>query len=94
MLELGEDSQPLHEQVGSLIADAGVDTLIGLGSDAHYYLEGAPSVPHREVASDPEQAARLVIEHAVDGAVILVKGSYGSHSWQVADILREKGTNR
>ena len=94
MLELGDDSQPLHEQVGALIADAGVDTLIGLGSDAHYYLEGAPSVPHREVASDPEQAARLVIEHAVDGAVILVKGSYGSHSWQVADILREKGTNR
>ena len=94
MLELGDDSQPLHEQVGALIADAGVDTLIGLGSDAHYYLEGAPSVPHREVASDPEQAARLVIEHAVHGAVILVKGSYGSHSWQVADILREKGTNR
>ena len=94
MLELGDDSQPLHEQVGALIADAGVDTLIGLGSDAHYYLEGAPSVPHREVASDPEHAARLVIEHAVDGAVILVKGSYGSHSWQVADILREKGTNR
>lgn len=49
---------------------------------------------HREVASDPEQAARLAIEHAEDGAVILVKGSYGSHSWQVADILREKGTNR
>ena len=94
MLELGDDSQPLHVQVGALIADAGVDTLIGLGSDAHYYLEGAPSVPHCEVASDPEQAARLVIEHAVDGAVILVKGSYGSHSWQVADILREKGTNR
>ena len=94
MLELGEESRSLHEQVGALVADAGVDTLIGLGSDAHYYLEGAPSVPHREVASDPEQAARLVIEHAVDGAVILVKGSYGSHSWQVADILREKGTNR
>ena len=94
MLELGDDSQSLHEQVGTMIEDAGVDTLIGLGADAHYYLEGAPGVAHREVASDPEQAARLAIEHAEDGAVILVKGSYGSHSWQVADILREKGTNR
>ena len=94
MLELGDDSQSLHEQVGTMIEDAGVDTLIGLGTDAHYYLEGAPGVAHREVASDPEQAARLAIEHAEDGAVILVKGSYGSHSWQVADILREKGTNR
>lgn len=94
MLELGDDSQPLHEQVGAMAADAGIDTLIGLGTDAHYYLEGAPHVPHREVASDPEQAARLVIEHAADGSVILVKGSYGSHSWQVADILREKGTDR
>ena len=94
MLELGEDSQSLHQQVGALIADAGVDTLIGLGSDAHYYLEGAPEVPNREVAADPQDAARLALEHAEDGAVVLVKGSFGSQSWQVADILREKGTTR
>ena len=94
MLELGEDSQSLHHQVGALIADAGVDTLIGLGTDAHYYLEGAPDVPNREVAADPQDAARLALEHAEDGAVVLVKGSFGSQSWQVADILREKGTTR
>ena len=94
MLELGEDSQSLHQQVGALIADAGVDTLIGLGTDAHYYLEGAPDVPNREVAADPQDAARLALEHAEDGAVVLVKGSFGSQSWQVADILREKGTTR
>jgi len=94
MLELGEDSQSLHQQVGALIADAGVETLIGLGTDAHYYLEGAPDVPNREVASDPQDAARLALEHAKDGAVVLVKGSFGSQSWQVADILREKGTTR
>ena len=88
MLELGEDSQSLHQQVGALIADAGVDTLIGLGTDAHYYLEGAPDVPN------PQDAARLALEHAEDGAVVLVKGSFGSQSWQVADILREKGTTR
>ena len=94
MLELGEDSQSLHQQVGVLIADAGVETLIGLGTDAHYYLEGAPDVPNREVAADPQDAARLALEHAMDGAVVLVKGSFGSQSWQVADILREKGTTR
>ena len=94
MRELGEDSQSLHQQVGVLIADAGVETLIGLGTDAHYYLEGAPDVPNREVAADPQDAARLALEHAKDGAVVLVKGSFGSQSWQVADILREKGTTR
>lgn len=94
MLELGEDSQSLHQQVGALIADAGVDTLIGLGADAHYYLEGAQGVPSREVAADPRDAARLAMEHAQDGAVVLVKGSFGSQSWQVADNLREKGTTR
>ena len=94
MLELGEDSQSLHQQVGALIADAGVDTLIGLGADAHYYLEGAQGVPSREVAADPQDAARLALEHAQDGAVVLVKGSFGSQSWQVADLLREKGTTR
>ena len=92
MLELGEESQSLHQQVGALIADAGVDTLIGLGADAHYYLEGAPEVPNRVLAADPQDAARLALSHAEDGAVVLVKGSFGSQSWQVADILREKGT--
>ena len=94
MLELGEDSQSLHEQVGAMIEACGVETLIGLGADAHYYLEGASAVPNRQVASDPSDAARLALEFAGDGAVVLVKGSFGSHSWQVADILREKGMTR
>lgn len=94
MLELGEDSQSLHEQVGAMIEACGAETLIGLGADAHYYLEGASAVPNRQVASDPADAARLALEFAGDGAVVLVKGSFGSHSWQVADILREKGMTR
>ena len=94
MLELGEDSQPLHEQVGAMVAEAGVETLIGLGADAHYYLEGASAVTNRVVAEDPADAARLALEFAADGAVVLVKGSFGSYSWQVADILREKGMTR
>ena len=94
MLELGEDSQSLHEQVGAMIEACGVETLIGLGTDAYYYLEGASAVPNRQVASDPADAARLALEFAGDGAVVLVKGSFGSHSWQVADILREKGMTR
>ena len=94
MLELGEDSRSLHEQVGAMIEEAGVDVLVGLGANAHYYLEGASGVPHREVASDPSDAARLALQFAGDGAVVLVKGSFGSHSWQVADILREKGMTR
>jgi len=94
MLELGEDSQSLHEQVGAMIEACGVETLIGLGTDAHYYLEGASAVPNRQVASDPADAARPALEFAGDGAVVLVKGSFGSHSWQVADILREKGMTR
>ncbi len=94
MLELGEDTQSMHMRVGEMIAKAGVDTLIGLGANAHYYLEGAETVPNREVASDPADAARLALQFAKDGAVVLVKGSFGSHSWQVADILREKGMTR
>ena len=94
MLELGEDSHPLHEQVGAMVAEAGVETLIGLGADAHYYLEGASAVTNRVVAEDPADAARLALEFAADGAVVLVKGSFGSYSWQVADILREKGMTR
>ena len=49
---------------------------------------------NRVVAEDPADAARLALEFAADGAVVLVKGSFGSYSWQVADILREKGMTR
>ena len=51
-------------------------------------------MPNRVVAVDPQDGARLALSHAEDGAVVLVKGSFGSQSWQVADILREKGTTR
>ena len=45
MLELGEDSRSLHEQVGAMIEEAGVDALVGLGANAHYYLEGSQRCP-------------------------------------------------
>ena len=94
MLELGEDSPATHRAVGAMLSGAGVDALIGLGRDAHYYSEGAASVPDRVLVEDPGAALAAVLDRLTDDCVVLVKGSYNSYSWQVADGLLEEATTR
>ncbi|RRR34045.1 UDP-N-acetylmuramoyl-tripeptide--D-alanyl-D-alanine ligase [Schaalia georgiae] len=94
MLELGEDSAATHRAVGAMLSDAGVGTLIGLGRDAHYYSEGAAAVPDRVLVEDPGAALAAVLDRLTDDCVVLVKGSYNSYSWKVADGLLEEATTR
>ncbi|WP_022868040.1 UDP-N-acetylmuramoyl-tripeptide--D-alanyl-D-alanine ligase [Schaalia vaccimaxillae] len=94
MLELGEASADTHRQVGIMAAEAGVETLVVLGPDAPYYLEGAgPHVLGISVDS-VQDAVEAVIDALVDASVVLVKGSFGSRSWQVAEALQERGISR
>ncbi len=46
------------------------------------------------LAGSVEEAAALLCAKLEPGCVVLVKGSYGSQSWKVADLLREKGVQR
>ncbi|EJF46533.1 UDP-N-acetylmuramoyl-tripeptide--D-alanyl-D-alanine ligase [Schaalia georgiae F0490] len=94
MLELGEDSPATHRAVGAMLSDARVGTLIGLGRDAHYYSEGAAAVPDRVLVEDPGAALAAVLNRLTDDCVVLVKGSYNSYSWKVADGLLEEATAR
>lgn len=93
MLELGEESAELHRAVGAFALEAGVSSLIVLGADAPGYLAGAPGV-EGVLAATEEEAAAEACARLEAGCVVLVKGSYGSRSWKVADILREKGAQR
>lgn len=91
MLELGEASAPTHREVGIMAAEAGVDTLIVLGADAPFYLEGAGPKVCGRVAVDVDDAIRVACDALEDGCVVLVKGSLYSYSWQVAEALQKKG---
>ncbi|WP_276669414.1 UDP-N-acetylmuramoyl-tripeptide--D-alanyl-D-alanine ligase [Schaalia cardiffensis] len=94
MLELGEESAELHRAVGDMARDGGVTTLVVLGGDSHFYLEGAGDKVEGVLAGSVEEAAALLCAKLEPGCVVLVKGSYGSQSWKVADLLREKGVQR
>lgn len=89
MLELGEASIPTHHKVGIMAAEMGVQTLIALGSGASFYLEGAGERVRGVHVLTVGDAIRAGVEALVDDCVVLVKGSFGSNSWQVASALHE-----
>ncbi|MCK9390424.1 MAG: UDP-N-acetylmuramoyl-tripeptide--D-alanyl-D-alanine ligase [Syntrophales bacterium] len=79
MLELGDQEELWHQEIGGLLADTGVDRVYLRGRLAGATAAGAlkqglpaSSVIHRE---DPEEITSDIISYAKDGDWILVKGS-------------------
>jgi UDP-N-acetylmuramoyl-tripeptide--D-alanyl-D-alanine ligase len=82
MLELGDQSLPLHEACGRAAAAAGVERLVAVGAAAAARLAsaavaaGLPAAAVTHVASSAE-AADLLAADVVAGDLVLVKGSRG-----------------
>jgi UDP-N-acetylmuramoyl-tripeptide--D-alanyl-D-alanine ligase len=81
MLELGEHSERLHEDIGALIAETGVDRAILKGQYSGSVKKGAVKSgmsPDRIIVeSDPEIVAAQVNSTVGKGDWVLVKGSRG-----------------
>ena len=81
MLELGPDSERYHREIGTLIAESGVDLLFACGKQATSVAQGARSVgmSHTKIitAADVELLAEDVTDLLEPGDVVLVKGSRG-----------------
>jgi UDP-N-acetylmuramoyl-tripeptide--D-alanyl-D-alanine ligase len=91
MLELGELAAELHHELGREAAGAGIDRIVLVGelskATAAGALEGgltSEAVLHVE---DAAAAARVLLESAREGDVILVKGSRRMHLEQVVRAL-------
>jgi UDP-N-acetylmuramoyl-tripeptide--D-alanyl-D-alanine ligase len=82
MLELGDQSLPLHDACGRAAAAAGVERLVAVGDAAAARLAsaavaaGLPSAAVTHLATSAE-AADLVAAEVVAGDLVLVKGSRG-----------------
>jgi UDP-N-acetylmuramoyl-tripeptide--D-alanyl-D-alanine ligase len=82
MLELGDQSLPLHEACGRAAAAAGVERLVAVGAAAAARLAsaavaaGLPAAAVTHVATSAE-AADLLAADVVAGDLVLVKGSRG-----------------
>ncbi len=91
MLELGPESAQIHAEVGEQAQQAEPAKVVLLGQGAQRYAAGITDPAGQgniAGAADPELAASLIISEVSEGDVVLVKGSYGSSAWQVADRLR------
>ncbi|HLW76029.1 MAG TPA: UDP-N-acetylmuramoyl-tripeptide--D-alanyl-D-alanine ligase [Bryobacteraceae bacterium] len=83
MLELGQWAEPLHRDVGTYVAEQGVDVLVGIRGAACCMLDAATRAGLRAGAAfffeQPDDAGRLLRTIAQPGDAILFKGSRGVH---------------
>jgi len=78
MLELGDDSQRLHQQLGAAAVDEGFSLVLGVGEQAAALVESARQAGaevgwYQDVAAAAEEVPLLLLS----GDVVLVKGSRG-----------------
>jgi UDP-N-acetylmuramoyl-tripeptide--D-alanyl-D-alanine ligase len=95
MGELGEFSDGVHEEIGALAVQLGVDRLVIVGDRAHAMLRGArqersradgPRGEESVLVPDCDAAAEMLRDLTGDD-VVLVKGANVFGLWRVAEAL-------
>jgi UDP-N-acetylmuramoyl-tripeptide--D-alanyl-D-alanine ligase len=91
MLELGEKSAVMHEELGGQAARI-ADVLIGVGSFSADLCRGAKAagMKSEQLIEVPDAATAIKYLHEKQrpGDKILVKGSRGVHLEQLVDVLK------
>ncbi|MCI6574209.1 MAG: UDP-N-acetylmuramoyl-tripeptide--D-alanyl-D-alanine ligase [Actinomycetaceae bacterium] len=96
MNELGEHSTDEHRSLGCVVAESGVDVLVGIGDDGDVraLVDSAQSAAHSDgkelqtvTIADVDEARRIVPTLIVSGDVVLLKGSNSSSVWKIANAL-------
>ncbi|MEK7496676.1 MAG: UDP-N-acetylmuramoyl-tripeptide--D-alanyl-D-alanine ligase [Patescibacteria group bacterium] len=81
MLELGKQSEKLHREIGSQVANLPIDYLVAVGAQARHFIHGAVeggfSQDHTFHFDKSEQAGKFIQDKMGEGDVILIKGSQG-----------------
>ncbi len=97
MLELGEDSEQLHREVGRYLAESGAKVLFAYGKRAEAIAISAvrngmrPENVYTDASADgPEKIGDMIIHALKRGDVLLVKASRGMAAEKVIEYVREK----
>jgi UDP-N-acetylmuramoyl-tripeptide--D-alanyl-D-alanine ligase len=94
MLELGERSAPLHAEIGTAVARAEIDLLVGVGAEARHAVEAAlaAGLPAKGAVAleDTPSAVAIVPELLLEGDLVLVKGSRGMALDALVEALRAR----
>ncbi|WP_154838248.1 UDP-N-acetylmuramoyl-tripeptide--D-alanyl-D-alanine ligase [Staphylococcus sp. Marseille-Q1834] len=85
-LELGENSQRMHEEVGAHLKDKGIHTLLTYGTDAQYISDvGGQFVESVAHFSNKDELTTYLKSHLVSQDKVLVKGSRGNKLEEVVN---------
>ena len=94
MLELGEQTQSLHRELGERVADHGVDELFLLGNEAKNIADAAikagMSANRVHIFAQVEELSQSLIAELSAGDVCLVKASRGMKLERVVNALKQK----
>lgn len=86
MLELGDYSQQLHEEVGSYVASKGIDILVCVGKEAKYiYQKARESMKDVYYFESNQEVIARLDELLKEDDVILVKGSHSINLKEVVE---------
>ena len=80
MLELGRSAEPLHREVGSYVAEHGIDVLLGIRGASRHMVDEAVRAGMSGAAyffEDPQAAGDFLRGLAREGDAVLFKGSRG-----------------
>ncbi|MDT3959209.1 UDP-N-acetylmuramoyl-tripeptide--D-alanyl-D-alanine ligase [Staphylococcus kloosii] len=88
VLELGQDSKKMHQEVGYYLANKGIDVLLTYGTEASYINEAGQNLVTQAVHyNDKSQLINEIKEKAQQDDKILIKGSRGMKLEEVVDAL-------
>ncbi len=97
MLELGDYSQKLHEQVGEEVVKNKIDILIGSGEYAKYIIQSAKEngMPENMVYyfEDTKEIIEYLNKIMKQGDIILFKASHGMKFYELAEKIQEESEN-
>lgn len=86
MLELGDYSQQLHEEVGSYVASKGIDILVCVGKEVKYiYQKARESMKDVYYFESNQEVIARLDELLKEDDVILVKGSHSMNLKEVVE---------
>ncbi|MGP3779439.1 UDP-N-acetylmuramoyl-tripeptide--D-alanyl-D-alanine ligase [Halanaerobium saccharolyticum] len=92
MLELGEQSQAKHREVGLYAAEKGVDLLVTIGLEAREIAAGAAAgkMPSDRIITlkNNQECIELLAAKINEGDLILIKGSRANHLEEIAAALK------
>lgn len=87
MAELGPDAPRWHAEVGAAAARLGIDLVVGIGSLARLYLEGARNVSECHWFADLGEATAGLPKLLHRGDIVLLKGSRAAGLEQLEDVI-------